>query len=423
MTRPSKLWRTLGATQSLFLVDSPAHGSAFWYDDDVHEMSFTRGTTMRGLSTSGGRVTLRGKQPRLTTGTNQLIRARLTPYGMARLTALGVPITTEADARRFYGRVAGQTIHDHGEDRYETVVDVQDYASLLSQIGKGSAVEDSARSTSILLERLISRADIPAGPLTKWGSSWHHITGDAVGGWVLLSTEETITRLADAGVLVRTLKDGRIVAWSHDHIIEVADDWETYWPNTLLRAQVLSPVEWEQPPGITTQYDYTKINSAGQTVTGTVTIGSPGFAARTGHLDLTGLREVGTGLNDVIVARASEGGPGLPRVRKVVVDILALLRRGRATDLDTVTQLLQANHGEALVLAHDWPIEVVGVSFVQTMTGTITPDTWRIELDLVPANHVTGRPIPPVRGRTWDSAYPVATTWDATPNDPTWDEH
>lgn len=425
MTRPSKLWRTLGATQSVFQVGSNAHGDVFYYDDRISSISLTRGTTMAGLSTAGGSFTLAGKAPRLRTDTNDNVRISFTPYGRYLLNSLGIALDTGGVlSSRFYGRVTGQTVTDLGNDRYTTTVDVQDWAALLSQLDKGAAVLATDPGIDKLIDSLFNRADIPAGPLTKWGSSWHLVRGDAVGGFISFSTADTLSLIADAGIFIRTLKDGRVVVWSHDHLVDVADDWATYWPDTLLRSQVLSPAEWTQPPGIRTVTAWTKVNSVGTTVTGTATIGYPsGYSVKSQSLDLTRLQEQGDGLNDRIIAVASQGGPDLPRVEKVTIDVLGLIRRGHPTDLDTLAQLLNADHGAIVALAHDWPAEVVGVSFIQTMTETITPDTWRIELDLVPSNHVTGRPVPPVRGRTWHSAYPATTTWDGVPNDPTWDEH
>lgn len=423
MTRPSKLWRTLGATQSLFQVVSLAHGSVFFYDYDLTEVSLTRGTTLAGLSTSGGHVGLTGKAPTLSGANTQSLRVELTPHGIARLNALGVA-TDATTFRRFHGRVTGQTITDLGGDRYTSTVNVQDWAALISQLDKGAAVQNGNNGIDELVDSLFYRAGTPAGPLTKWGSSWHlvrFVEGDPE--WIDLSTSDALSLIADAGVFVRTLRDGRVVVWAHDHIVDVAANWADYWPDTLLRAQVLSPAEWVQPPSITTQMSYTKVNSVGVEVSGTVTIGSPGYIARAQHLDLTKLQEQGAGLTDRIVAVASQAGPGRPRVEQVSIDVLGLLRRGNDTDLDTLSQLLSTDHGEIVVFAHDWPAEVLGVAFIESMTETITPDAWRIELALVPANHVTGRPVPPVRGRTWDSAYPAVTTWDGVPNDPAWDEH
>lgn len=417
----SRLWHVLGAYAPLVRVESTAHPAA-WDDSSLVSLSFTRGTTLRGLSSCGGRIVVKGDAPRLTTAHKQGIRATLTPHAIERLSTLG--LTVDAGTRhRFTGRVVGQTTIDNGPTpgKYTTTIDVQDWAALLSQLDRSAVITTAAPGLDKVIDSLFARGGIPVFEGTqKWGSEWHHVLIPAGSPPdYVVSTSDALRYLEEAGVLGRTGRSGVITIFAHDHLVDLANDWQTYWPETILRAQVNSPVEWVQPEVITTQLSYSKRTATGTVVTGSVTIGDPGFTARAQHLDLTHLVEQGD-LTDSIVAKASELAPDVWHVEKFSLDLLNLIDRAGPTDLAVASQLLNAEHGDIVVLAHDWPVPVVGVYFIRSITETIERDSWRLEVELSPANHVTGRPVPPVHGRTWESAYPAHITWD-TPDTATWD--
>lgn len=419
--RPSRLWRALGASAPLFQVRSINHDET--YDDTrLTSVTVNRGTTMRGFSGSAGSFTLAGPVPSLTTAREQRVFVELTAHGLDRIEAAG--LTRESDTyRRFHGRVTGQTTTDRGDTHTPTtVVDMQDWTSLAMSLDKGGRVHTDARGLSKLVESFYDRAG--RGLIgSQWGSSW--MVAEWPDGntepYLVLSSSDVARYVADAGMLVRSTRMGDLTVFSHDHLVQTAETWADLWPDTLQRSQVLRPISWTQPDTTSTITTYKKINATGSLITGTVTIGDPEYAVRVEDLDLTHIREQGDGLNDVIIARASENGPDRPAPERVKVDLLGLIERGLPADLATVSQLINADQGDVIALAYDWPDPVVGVLFLRTMTETITPDEWSIELDLTPANLVTGRPVPPVQGRTWHSAYPRVTTWQAT-NPDRWDD-
>lgn len=419
--RPSRLWRALGASAPLFQVRSINHDET--YDDTrLTSVTVNRGTTMRGFSGSAGSFTLAGPVPSLTTAREQRVFVELTAHGLDRIEAAG--LTREADTyRRFHGRVTGQTTTDRGDTHTPTtVVDMQDWTSLAMSLDKGGRVHTDARGLSKLVESFYDRAG--RGLIgSQWGSSWMLAEWPAgnTEPYLVLSSSDVARYVADAGMLVRTTRAGDLTVYSHDHLVTLAATWSDLWPDTLLRSQVIRPISWRQPDSTSAITSYKKITATGTLVEGSVTIGSAEYAIRDADLDLTHLREQGDGLGPVIIARASANGPQRPAPERVKVDLLGLIERGLPADLATVSQLINADQGDVVALAHDWPDPIIGVLFITTMTETMTRDEWSIELDLMPANLVTGHPVPPVHGRTWHSAFPRVTTWTATTPD-RWDD-
>lgn len=423
MNRPagiSRLWHILGASQACFQVVSSPHNTVF-HDDVIHKISMTRGTALRGLSKSAGSIDLKGTIGHTPSDASQRIRIELTAHARACLIDLGIP-EKSSTYRRFLGRVAAQEITDNGDTRpATTTLSVQDWAALAVQVDQGGLVFRDTPSIHTLLESFLDRAGTPV-TIESWGSTWH---------WVDFPADPDVTAInvpssdvvgkyaADSGVLIRITRDGRGLIYSHDHMRHLAEEWQFYWPDTLLRSQVQRPISWAQPFTVSTEMSYSKQLTDGTIINGTVTVGNPGYTVRAQHLDLTHIVEIGTGLGNTIAAQALENSPSEYRVETATIDVLALIERGTPADLAMASRLINAEHGECIALGWDWPPEVVGLNFIKSITETITPDAWTFQLDLVPTNHVTGLPVPNVQGRTWNSAYPPQTKW-SVPQTATW---
>lgn len=418
----SKLWRRLGATAPVFNVTSP-HGT--WDDHSLTSMSLSLGSAMAGISTSTAEVEVRweiGSAP----SSDQTIKVTLTPYGETLLAGLtGQP--ADRLRARFSGRIAGQTVTDRGDDKIRTTkVDAQDYLALISQLDRGAMVVRDFPALSSLYRSLFFTANLPNVPeLEQWGSKWHQVRftpEEAGSNSKAISTGDVVGRYAaDVGNLIRQRRNNQPQGIAHDHIVSMADDWRIWGEHPLQRAQVRAPVSWVQATTVPVSLSWDQWDAPGSTtqVTWTITVGDPGHVTKGEHLDMTHIWVIGgeTGLHDAMTARVSAAAADWYRVEKVTVDILKLLRPdsegGTPVDRAQAGQLLVKEHGDVLTLGYDWPPNVAGVYFIKSLTETITPDSWLVDLDLLPANHVTGRPRPSdIAGSTWDTAYPQHITWD-----------
>lgn len=423
MTRPSRLHNVFGATASLFTVDSESH-NLILTDDDLHDISTTRGTSMRGASTSAGSFKAKGALPPLSSSRSQELRIELTQHAVDRFAALGVTVPANG-RRRFTGRAAGQATDEHSDTKRTTTVDFQDWLALAIQLDKGGMAYRTAPQLSNLLADFFVRAgfEFEVPNIETWGSSWpHYRFEDADPNGVLISSSDVVGKYAaDVGIFIRSNRNARPIIYSHDHTVHLAEEWAFYWPDTLLRRQVLAPVQWVQPSAIPTSISYSKITSAGWEFGGTITVGgNRGYAIKAQDVDLTHVIEQGDGFYDFIRSLVLQDSPDRPRVENVTISLLALLERGDESDRALVRQLLLLEHGDVVTFGHDWPNGLASVYFAAQIKERITPNSWTFELGLIPANHVTGRLIPPVSGRTWNSAYPAITQWD-DPATATWD--
>lgn len=444
--RPSRLWRVIGATQPLFTVESPLVATGT--DDHViTSLTIESGTTMAGMTTAAATVELAtyGNYDRA----DKSIKIKLTDHGAARLAALtGRPTAQITD--RFTGRVAGKTITDNGDtkttdfgytfrEKQRTTLTAQDWPALISQIDAGGYAARSEPSVWRLFRSLFTQAGVPGmRELTAWGGVWHWVrfTQDEEALQTKhITTADVIGKFAaDLGILIRQVRDGQPMAWSHDHLITMAESWKTTNPDPLQRSQVIAPAEWTRPLAIPQQVRWEQHVAIGNHVTTPVFHFTPTdeFVTKTEAIDMTHIWDIKaknsaetggpptTGLGDVMRARVAQANSTEARVEKVSVDVLGLLERNHGTDRNQIGNLLALNHGDPLALGYDWPAEVSGVYFAGKITHRITGNAWVIDLELTPARHVTGQGSPTAGpGRTWDTAYPAGRQWD-TPST-TWE--
>lgn len=418
--RASYLWRALGATAPLFAVSSPSHGT--WNDGQLVSLSISLGSSLTGLSTSTANVDVRKELPQAPKS-DQGIQIYLTTYGrdlLAALTGANPALITYM----FTGRIASQTVTDHGARR-TTSVTTQDWPALVSQLDVGAVATREEPNLAQLYRSLFTRAGIPYAPsLQQWGSTWHWVrwAEDDTTQMKLISTSDVLSRYtADVGNLILQRRDGTPVSYSHDHMRDKATLWRQHAPDPLQRSQVIAPVEWTQPATVPLRMTWQQMRSIGEHVVDTLTarVGDTSMVTKGENLDMTHIWVYGDGgLYDAIIARLLTAAADSYRVEKVSVDVLALMRS--PANRAQVGQLLSISHGDALTLGHDWPDTVSGVYFVERIAHQITPSSWVITLDLMPVHHVTGTSRPTdIAGRTWDTAYYASTLWDAPPT--TWE--
>lgn len=433
----TRLWRALGAAGPLFVVEDGTSAAAL-DDRRIISISIEAGTTMAGLSTSGATVEVSGYHAYLPPSDNAQMTIRLTNHGMALLSSLtGKPASLLQN--RFVGRLTAHDVTDTGDGdratKLRTTLTAQDWASFVSQLDKGALVTKADPNLWSLYQAMFSRAAIPRrSTLTPWGSIWHWVRFTPEEDGIdrkEISTGDILSRYTrDVGNFIRQDRDGAFAGWSHDHIRGLAEDWSDYHPDPLQRSQVLSPVTWRRAATIPKSIHWQQTTAIGDPGPGVGYSFQPDgdLITRAATLDMMHLW-------DVDWHTQSEGGSGYAESMRaifyrergtdltldaVTIDVLKLAQ-GTPADRAQLGQLLTLSHGDPLAIGHDWPPEVRGVHFVQTISHKITRDQWTITLDLIPAAHVTGTAAGmDLAGRSWDTAYPQTTTW-ASPTT-TWED-
>lgn len=420
----SKLWRTFGADLALFEVHSPdLPGDGYLRDEQITSLSIDAGTTMAGLSTSAAEVKLSGYHA-LDYSTDKPIRIDLSYYGRNLLAGLlGVPADLIRD--RFRGRIAGQKVTDNGASGLTSSLTAQDWGAFIAQLERGGYGNRDEPDVARLYRSMFVHSGVPgATQLEQWGSTWHWIKwpdGEESNPQLLFPTSDIIGKYAaDLGNFISVPRNGVPRAWSHDHLVALADDWRQINPHPLQRSQVLKPVEWTRDVTIPEQLQWQQWTGIGSTTSVVFTFPPPNdIVHRVETLDMLHIWDIqatptSSGLRDVMWARVVRASATDLAVEKVSLDVLGLVRRNIGTDRSLVGQILTMNHGDPIALGWDWPDPVNGVYFAQRVAHTITPDSWTVDLDLVPALHVTGFPSTlDLAGQTWATGYPPATQWEA----------
>lgn len=420
----SPLWQALGATAPLFSVTSS-------YLDPMNDrqlagITVDAGTTMAGFSTASATIDIAGYRP-VRPLADQRVYVDLTDYGTELLSDL-TGVWPDLIKRRFQGRTAQQTVRHIGPSnaRKNTQIIASDWTSLITQLPQGAWAYRSNPGVDRLYGSLwrnnspvIPGTITPEYQLQLWGSAWHHVAmEDDVHTMVNVTGSEVAGKFtADIGNLVRMSKDGTPTAWSHDHIVSLAETWDDINPHPLQTHQVLAPAEWRIPATYPVEVSYTYRPALGSPSIGnaSTSIGqTSNWLYKTLSVETDQVYPVGglSGIAAAMRARAHRESGSRYRITSLEIDALALIRRNAGTDRAMIGQLLTLDHGDPMALSSDWE-QASGVYFVERIAHAVTPTSWTITLDLAHSLEVTGSMHGGApRGRTWDTAYPVATTWD-----------
>lgn len=433
--KPSKLWRDLGAQTNLFELYSPVHG--LLNDDEIMSVSVSRGNASQPVGLAVSTMTAEVRRPLDRCPSHlSLVRFRLTQHGLDRLAALTGSGAAGANLqKRFEGKIATQRVTDEGDGdvpRWRTQMQCGEWLSLLSTVDRGATVTRQRPGQNWILDSLIRRSALPPAqtdtPVAWLGQTWHHryFAPDDPDVLTLGTSEALDTWCEKTGTLLRTTRSGQVQALTLDYRESQGEAWRDLRPQPLLRSQCLRPTSWVQDPTIPHSVTWTDRSptDARVLVGHRISVGRLGDvdAYPTEDIDMKTVIPVGpNGLNDAMTARVSRTAPDRYQVERLTVDLLHLLTSPLSIDRAQARQLLLAEIGDPITLAYDWPNEVHGVKFITQMTETVTPNSWRIELDLEPWNRVIGKPEPSPAGRTWHTAYPRGTTWNTVPSKP-WNE-
>ncbi|MDE9365481.1 hypothetical protein PZ938_07675 [Luteipulveratus sp. YIM 133132] len=429
----SRMWRRLGATESLFYFYSAQHGAI--RDDRLCSITLTRGSDVPvGLSNNLLSVKVRGALDSVGTDNTEAYLV-LTDYAMGllspRIGAGPGGINAAPMSARWSGRIAGQTVTDTGTGRepvWSTEIAGTDWLSLLPALeGKATMTKTGDTQLLAMYRSLLANTGLRLASLDARGSLFHHLRWISTDPASKDFDSSTVLGhfLADLGYLMRTRRDSIPQVISTDYQASRQAGWKVWCPLPLQRSQCLAPVSWSQPVTLPRRLQYLNRDTANENVTytSTITVGTPSTKLASWPTEVLDFRDVYVygSLTDAMVARASRAASDRYIVRSVRVDVLALFESPDLADRQQLAQLLLLDAGDPITLGYDWPVYVRRVYFASRITETITPDGWTLDIDLTPGNHITGQHSPAdLAGTTWDTAYPAGTTWDTPPASKTW---
>ena len=424
MSRVSRLWRRLGATQPLFRVWSEADAAFEMGDHDITDITITRGS-------SGGvfgaqehtlevhTVVSRGSR------TGRPIHCDMTTYG-ANLVA-GLVNSTEANIRpRFFGRIGKQTIDDYGgiwdASKWRTSVYASKWQTQLEHSDRvGNQI--SGEPVTYLLDHFLNpaREDMPYMPAATFPApavNYGFMKNDYELGEAKITWADFASKYLDGpGYYVQNTRAG------DDRVMTMAYRWSVArarlgTAHPLTRSAALSPTSWEQPheqmPRNHRVY-WQDANGLRTAVTGPnpADVRIPVQEHDLRHIRFTDDTHA---LWRAYAAYGAERYDVSYQLPGVTVDQLYLLSSDLPTHPIQARQLLELEMGDPVYLSGDWYSTTQGIVFASGITERITPDSWQIELALTPSHMTVGQWTEDVPPKVWDSArYPWDTAtepWD-----------
>ena len=413
MTRRSRLWNRLGATQPMFRIwNSRGVGLN---DHEVKSIKISRGSAEPedGIHTQTMEFETTAFDP---VRAGEPIVVDLTTYGTQRLQAL-CGAREHIVKPRFSGRIGKQTVNDVQAGNQHTTFSCASWEAQLNNIDAAKHYT-AGESVSAWIMRLGNGHGVGMPVLPDWTApapASHY-------GHVRVSSEQPVTFkdefdkwTKDIGLYIQTRRDGTNHILSHQYRWDraLANLDGIYYPIT--RSQAISPATWEQPAeniamnhrvdwwgpdGATYQRwgpDPDNINYAYE------------------NYDLTHVRWWTNDQQPVNTGKTYYNRNVLVQYRlpSLTFDILRLLNSPYVSHRDQARQLLELEPGDPVYLSGDWYGQLQGVSFAVGIDESITADGWDITLNLADSREVVGEVSPVVPARTWESA---SYRWESPPS-------
>lgn len=404
--RPSKLWRKLGATSSLFRFN---YGSTILWDSVIRSATIHRGGD--GVSPSTLEV------PTVAFGsvaTGQNCSFELSAYGNDLINSL-IGSTGTWRARRFTGRIGQQLVDDQGGSKqYSTYLAASQSAQLPAirktySFAKGDLVRDVIRT-------IMNPPSLPAYTVSNsdavgmYGHVWEPVVNQRYSDLIGKFT-------TDLGIYARETRDGSIQLQTNEQRNRDAiDSLATVLP--LSRSQGLAPATWEQRNETRPRNYLLKYYNAAGTLVQSLYGDTSDTLAEVIELDMSHVQfREGTQPQQEAFARRAREWLTAYAIPSVKVDLLQLLSSSNPYDRMQAGRLIGLEVGSPLYFSGDWHPNLRGIAYADEITETITPDSWEMEFKLTPSQEVTGDTSPIIPARTWDQAtYP----WDTETR--TWNE-
>lgn len=384
------------------------------YDDRLVEITVTRGGPVEGLVPATAEVRVAGPLPPIPQASQATNLTMTTP--MLQWVGDRAGMNVERLRYRFVGRVAEQSVTDTSRGQLESRATCTDWAALVASINPPAAAYRADPTLGHLYADLWDSSGVPTPAPTLLGEHRHRVViGPDDPNPLPISTSDVWgLYAANIGTMIRTTRAGLPEAHALIYRRDAASTWQSTAPVPLQRTQVLSPVEWAMPAAVPTRVALRWRGPTGQPQTTTLSVGDGSFTAATDERDTTMIQPVDGGTAVVAAANAMvwRSAPGGYSVRSLTCDVLALLGSTARADRQQAVQLLALEAGDPIALGTDWPEHVGGMHYVTQITERVTPDSWTVELEIIPHYQVTGMPADPVRSYSWDTALPTTATWD-----------
>lgn len=408
MTRPSRLWKKLGATAPVFTVTGTGAGNdpIFINDHSIKSITIHRGQS--GPEAGPQDQTLEVEANELfpvTTGSS--IRCRITTYGADLINAMCGADQSKI-IPRFLGRLGKQTTDDQGPRKQYTTLfgslwqsQLKNTAFIVSET-KGKAVSQMIRSLSNPVG-----VGLPNMPLTTTPSpngDYGYVAEDGDGVDYSTGIGKWAT---DLNLYGQSMRDGTAQFLTVQHRFDKAvNRIESTMPIT--RSQAISPATWEQPrEDMATIHRVRYVGPDGPTW---ATFGEDPMnqyikAVEYDVLHAKWLYEKQP--RSIAWTEFQRDRTMGYRVPSITIDLLYLLTSPVAYHKAQAKQLLELECGDPVYFSGDWTASLRGIQFVSGLSETISPDRWDLELSLNSSEVTLGEFSPEVPARIWESApYP-----------------
>ncbi|WP_130449786.1 hypothetical protein [Zhihengliuella halotolerans] len=375
------------------------------YDDEIFEVTITRGKSQRGggihpttleISTNGNRpIDVQGHNCRF------FIRDAIAPTFAA---ALGHG-DWENMWLRFQGRAGTTEIEDnpHGIP-FITNFQAASWIGQLAYSGKGH-VASAGDSVRDVLIGLAGADNGLRGLDIAYRGNFPNVSPEGNGFYIC--KDDLMKWSGDLGYWFRENRDGTTDVinpqWRNARAL---DDLDLMLP--LTRSQAISPATIRLNNEFPAAKIVTQLYSPTNQTTWAYEVNDDTRLKETIDQDWNHVEYVGdwsgNALQREIIGKAFETSNHYWTMPTLTVDLLMLMQ-GNDPHKRQAAQLLELEAAHPIYFTQDWPSHLRGIHFAEQIVERITPDSWTMELLLLPYSHVTGEKYQvAVAPKTWDSA-------------------
>lgn len=419
MSRPSRLYKKLEPTQSLFTVYSTTTNELDLDDDSIRSVTIHRGSATPGTGPDAHTIEVESNEFHYGRTTGNQITCELTDYGRLFI-AQKIGASPTRIQTRFAGRVGKLTTEDTGGWWIYGKKSILLGASANAQF---SVLDnDVSAEAGLNLAKALQRRFRPSGlghpfmsmvPSALYDGSRTSQYGSLVENTTFSGHDDAVTQLAgDSGLYIQTRRNGDVYFHTHrgrwENAVAANDNNEAV---PIGRHQAISPAEWEQPSERLRRAHRSRwTSSAGTPETFVVGLDASQPNIPVVLHDMTKFRfsDDFQPIHEALVHWYREQA-GYYRVRSLTIDILKLIVSDSDYDHRLARSLLEMEVGDPIYLSTDWVIDLASIHYAVGMQETISPDGWTIELNIANSAEVVGEYGITPRPRIWSQ---FINQWD-----------